>query len=204
MVVAVPADKQQQKGWVRVLHRHGAFGSGVRWVGARDSRAVGLAVGQPGITRLGVGLAAGHPGTSGGVVGVTAKGALQVTDTVCRLFLVGASFTQGTISSIPVGGSISPKGFLLLVLLLVEIIVTVVIVIVILIVVVGDDVSLIVKLLFVIIGWAYAFYQDRVSSVKVPVANVTLFSSAQLLRENTDSVLSNQQMRSTAPSVPLK
>ncbi|GJS30042.1 hypothetical protein Tco_0490662 [Tanacetum coccineum] len=74
--------------------------------------------------------------------------ALQVTDTVCRLFLVGASFTQGTISSIPVGGSISPKGFLLLVLLLVEIIVTVVIVIVILIVVVGDDVSLIVKLLF--------------------------------------------------------
>ncbi|GJQ91276.1 hypothetical protein Tco_0002415 [Tanacetum coccineum] len=28
MVVAIPANKQQQKGWVRVLHRHGAFGSG--------------------------------------------------------------------------------------------------------------------------------------------------------------------------------
>ncbi|GJZ95320.1 hypothetical protein Tco_0667523 [Tanacetum coccineum] len=38
--------------------------------------------------------------------------ALQVTDIVCRLFLVGASFTQGTISSIPIGGSISPEGFL--------------------------------------------------------------------------------------------
>ncbi|GJU07435.1 hypothetical protein Tco_1123865 [Tanacetum coccineum] len=33
--------------------------------------------------------------------------ALQLPDIVCRLFLVGASFTQGTISSIPIGGSIS-------------------------------------------------------------------------------------------------
>ncbi|GJU46122.1 hypothetical protein Tco_1203388 [Tanacetum coccineum] len=39
---------------------------------------------------------------------------------------------------------------------------------------------------------------------KVPIANVTLFSSAHLLRENTDSVRSNQRMRPTAPSVPLK
>ncbi|GJW08964.1 hypothetical protein Tco_1571387 [Tanacetum coccineum] len=54
------------------------------------------------------------------------------------------------------------------------------------------------------IGWACAFYQDKASSVKVPVANVTLSSLAHLLRENTDSVRSNQQMRSTAPSVPLK
>ncbi|GJV69917.1 ribonuclease H-like domain-containing protein [Tanacetum coccineum] len=36
-------------------------------------------------------------------------------------------------------------------------------------------------------SWAYAFHQDKASSVKVPVANVTLFSSAHLLRENTDS-----------------
>nr|GEU52859.1 hypothetical protein [Tanacetum cinerariifolium] len=49
----------------------------------------------------------------------------------------GASFTQGMVSSIPIGGSISPKGFLLLILLLVVIIVTVVIVVVILIVVVA-------------------------------------------------------------------
>ncbi|GKA40171.1 hypothetical protein Tco_0732764 [Tanacetum coccineum] len=35
--------------------------------------------------------------------------------------------------------------------------------------------------------WAYAFHQDKASLVKVPVANVTLFSSAHLLRENTDS-----------------
>ncbi|GKC82716.1 hypothetical protein Tco_1138433, partial [Tanacetum coccineum] len=39
--------------------------------------------------------------------------------------------------------------------------------------------------------------------VKVPVANFTLQSSVQLLRENTDSVLSNQRMRPIAPSVPL-
>ncbi|GJY59843.1 hypothetical protein Tco_0459735 [Tanacetum coccineum] len=52
--------------------------------------------------------------------------------------------------------------------------------------------------------WAYAFHQDKASSVRVPVANVTLFSSTQLLRENTDSVRSNQRTRSTAPSVPLK
>ncbi|GJZ04367.1 ribosomal protein L2, partial [Tanacetum coccineum] len=35
--------------------------------------------------------------------------------------------------------------------------------------------------------WAYAFHQDKASSVRVPVANVTLSSSAHLLRENTDS-----------------
>nr|GFB26449.1 hypothetical protein [Tanacetum cinerariifolium] len=70
----------------------------------------------------------------------------------------------------------------------------------------------IIKLLFVIIvtfplmliGWAYAFHQDKASSVRVPVANVTLFALAQLIRENTDSVRSNQRMSPTAPSVPLK
>ncbi|GJQ96171.1 hypothetical protein Tco_0007310 [Tanacetum coccineum] len=53
-------------------------------------------------------------------------------------------------------------------------------------------------------GWAYAFHQDKASSVRVLVANVTLFSSAHLLRENTDSVRSNQRIRPTAPFVPLK
>ncbi|GJZ78891.1 hypothetical protein Tco_0643728 [Tanacetum coccineum] len=48
----------------------------------------------------------------------------------------GASFTQGMISSIPIGGSISPEGFLPSILLLVVIIVTVVIVVVILVVVI--------------------------------------------------------------------
>nr|GEW39841.1 putative ribonuclease H-like domain-containing protein [Tanacetum cinerariifolium] len=37
------------------------------------------------------------------------------------------------------------------------------------------------------IGWAYAFHQDKASLVRVPVANVTLSSSAYLLREDTDS-----------------
>nr|GEU64444.1 hypothetical protein [Tanacetum cinerariifolium] len=111
------------------------------------------------------------------------------------------------------GGSISSDSFLPSILLLVVIFVTVVIVVVILIVVVVvivrvvivvviigvvvvfGDVSSILKLLFVITGWTYAFHQDKASSVRVPVANVTLFSSAQLLRENTESVRSNQQMR---------
>ncbi|GKG03789.1 hypothetical protein Tco_0314176, partial [Tanacetum coccineum] len=38
------------------------------------------------------------------------------------------------------------------------------------------------------LGWVYAFHQDKASLVRVPVANVTLSSSAHLLRENTDSV----------------
>ncbi|GJV73800.1 retrovirus-related pol polyprotein from transposon TNT 1-94 [Tanacetum coccineum] len=72
----------------------------------------------------------------------------------------GASFTQRTIPSISIGGSITSEGFLSSILLLVVIIVTVV-VIVILIVVVVDDVSLILKLSFVIIGvpvsWCYCW-----------------------------------------------
>ncbi|GKE91367.1 hypothetical protein Tco_1572462, partial [Tanacetum coccineum] len=66
----------------------------------------------------------------------------------------GAPFTQGTIPSISIGSIISPEGFLPSVLLLVVIIVMVVVVIVILIVVV-DDVSLILKLSFVIIGFLH-------------------------------------------------
>nr|GEV88318.1 hypothetical protein [Tanacetum cinerariifolium] len=37
------------------------------------------------------------------------------------------------------------------------------------------------------IGWAYAFHQDKASLVRVPVANVNLSSSSQLLHENIDS-----------------
>nr|GEU44043.1 hypothetical protein [Tanacetum cinerariifolium] len=53
------------------------------------------------------------------------------------IHIMGASFTQGMVSSIPIGGSISPEGFLLLIMLLVVIIIAVVIVVVILIVVVA-------------------------------------------------------------------
>ncbi|GJR17096.1 hypothetical protein Tco_0965623 [Tanacetum coccineum] len=73
------------------------------------------------------------------------------------------------------------------VVIVVAIIGVVVFVTIIGIVVVGGGVPSIIKLSFVIIGWAYAFHQDKASSVKVPVANVTLSSSAHLLRENTDS-----------------
>nr|GEZ98366.1 hypothetical protein [Tanacetum cinerariifolium] len=58
-------------------------------------------------------------------------------DSARSYVMQGASFTQGIVSSIPIGGSISPEGFLLLILLLVVIIVTVVIVVVILIVVIA-------------------------------------------------------------------
>ncbi|GJX81324.1 hypothetical protein Tco_0330805 [Tanacetum coccineum] len=71
-------------------------------------------------------------------------------DSAGSYVMQGAPFTQGTIPSIPIGGSISPKGFLPSILLLVVIIVTTVFIIVILIVVVVDDVSLILKLSFVI------------------------------------------------------
>ncbi|GJW80967.1 hypothetical protein Tco_0144942 [Tanacetum coccineum] len=74
------------------------------------------------------------------------------------------------------------------VVIFVNVIVGVVIVVAIIGVVVVVGVPSIIDLSFVIIGWAYAFHQDKASSVKVPVANVTLFSSAHLLHENTDSV----------------
>ncbi|GJX83905.1 hypothetical protein Tco_0333386 [Tanacetum coccineum] len=61
----------------------------------------------------------------------------------------GASFTQGTVSSIPIGGSISPKGFLSSILLLVVIIVTVLIVAVILVVVVIAIVGVVIVVVFI-------------------------------------------------------
>ncbi|GJW20627.1 putative reverse transcriptase domain-containing protein [Tanacetum coccineum] len=62
----------------------------------------------------------------------------------------GASFTQGTIPRIPIGGSISPEGFLLPILLLVMIIATVVVTIVVVVAVGG--VPSILKLSFMVIG----------------------------------------------------
>nr|GEX80703.1 retrovirus-related Pol polyprotein from transposon TNT 1-94 [Tanacetum cinerariifolium] len=44
-------------------------------------------------------------------------------------------------------------------------------------------------------GLAYAFHQDKASLVRVPVANVTLSSSAHLLRENTDSLVLLEQQQ---------
>ncbi|GKG50845.1 hypothetical protein Tco_0538969, partial [Tanacetum coccineum] len=64
--------------------------------------------------------------------------ASSTLDSVRSYVMQGAPFTQGMISSIPIGGSISSKDFLPSILLLVVIIVMVVIVIVILIVVMDD------------------------------------------------------------------
>nr|GEU74812.1 reverse transcriptase domain-containing protein [Tanacetum cinerariifolium] len=120
------------------------------------------------------------------------------------------------------GGIKSPKGFLPSILLLaviiiaVAIIVTVVLVVVaaiIGVVVVVGDVSSIIKLSFVIIGWAYAFHQDKASSVRVPVANVTLFSSAHLtlkkcikksdFRWTTEAEQAFQQLKQHLSKLPL-
>ncbi|GJY93611.1 hypothetical protein Tco_0509393 [Tanacetum coccineum] len=141
------------------------------------------------------------------------------------ILIVGHLSHKGTISHYhPLGRQLSPERFLASILLLVVIIVTVVIGIVIMIVVVDVgyvDASrqkfgarLVVKFpsiliviligLFIPISWALCIHQGHGISVRVPVANVTLSSSAHLLQENTDSVRSNQWMRSIAPSVPLK
>ncbi|GJW18253.1 hypothetical protein Tco_0025689 [Tanacetum coccineum] len=123
----------------------------------------------------------------------------------------GASCTQRKFFMVPFvfsipfvlswGGNISFDSFLPSILLLVVIIITIVIVVVILIVVVVVIVEVVIVVVIigvvVIVGgvssilkfcWAYAFHQDKASSVRVPVANVTLSSSTHLLRENTDSV----------------
>ncbi|GKD78410.1 hypothetical protein Tco_1341031 [Tanacetum coccineum] len=165
--------------------------------------------------------------------------ASSTLDNARSYMMQGALLAQGTVSSIPIVGSISPEGFLPSIVLLVVIIVTVLIVAVILVVVViaivgvvivvvfigivvvvGGGVSSIFKLSFVIIGvlrrimfyyllhqplsygWAYAFHPDKASSVRVQVANVTLFSLVHLLRENNDLVRSNLRMRPVDLSVP--
>nr|GFC74918.1 hypothetical protein [Tanacetum cinerariifolium] len=77
-------------------------------------------------------------------------------DSARSYVMQGASFTQGIVSSIPIGGSICLEGFLLPILLLVVIIVTVVIVAVILIVIVVVTVILVVivvvKMVIAVIG----------------------------------------------------
>nr|GEV83740.1 hypothetical protein [Tanacetum cinerariifolium] len=140
----------------------------------------------------------------GVVPGLMAYFVTSLTSDSTRSYVMqSASLTQRIGSNIPMifswGSSIGPEGFMPSILLLVVIIVVVVVIVIII-----CGVPSIIKLSFMVIGWAYAFHQDKASSVRVPVANVTLFSSAQLLRENTDLVCSNQRMRPTASSVPLK
>nr|GEU85602.1 hypothetical protein [Tanacetum cinerariifolium] len=68
--------------------------------------------------------------------------------------LKGALFTQGTVSSIPIGGSISLEGFLPLILLLVMIITMVVVTVVDVAAIVVES-SSVVKLSFMVIGFLY-------------------------------------------------
>ncbi|GJU03649.1 hypothetical protein Tco_1113987 [Tanacetum coccineum] len=107
------------------------------------------------------------------------------------------------------GDSISPDGFLPFTLLFLVIIVAVVIVVtVIMVVVVVGEGSSIIKLSFVIIGSLHRIaganeFTGQASSVRVQV-EISLCVLVQFLWENNDSVRSNQRMRPTAPSVPLK
>ncbi|GJV25247.1 hypothetical protein Tco_1377942 [Tanacetum coccineum] len=87
----------------------------------------------------------------------------------CGDVMKGASCIQGTVSSIPIVGSISPEGFLSLILLLVVIIATVVVTVVVVVAIVGvvivvavirvvlvvSGVSFIIKLSFMVIGFLY-------------------------------------------------
>ncbi|GJU48915.1 integrase, catalytic region, zinc finger, CCHC-type containing protein [Tanacetum coccineum] len=116
---------------------------------------------------------------------------------------------QGTLSSIPIVGSISPEGSLSLILLLVVIIAMVVVMVVIVVAIVGvvivvTVIGVVVMASSIPIDWVNEFHQNKASSVSVLIANFTLFFSAHLLRENTNSVCLNQRIRPTAPSVPLK
>ncbi|GJR64146.1 putative ribonuclease H-like domain-containing protein [Tanacetum coccineum] len=70
-------------------------------------------------------------------------------DNVRSYVMQGEPFTQGTIPSIPIGGSISPEGFLSSILLLVVIIVKVLIVAVILVVVVIAIVGVVIVVVFI-------------------------------------------------------
>ncbi|GKC84432.1 hypothetical protein Tco_1140149 [Tanacetum coccineum] len=74
-------------------------------------------------------------------------------DSARSYVMQGASFTQGTVSSIPFVGSISPEGFLPPILLLVVIIATVVVTVVVVVTVGG--VPSILKLSFMVIGFLY-------------------------------------------------
>ncbi|GJS20739.1 hypothetical protein Tco_0449371 [Tanacetum coccineum] len=130
--------------------------------------------------------------------------ASSTLDSARSYVMQGASFTQGTVSSIPIGGNISPGGFSPSILLVVILVTVVIVVVVLVVVVIGVVIVVAIIRVDFVVGWAYAFHQDKASSVRVPVANVTLFSLAHLLRENTDSVHSNKRIRPTAPSVPFK
>ncbi|GJV93545.1 hypothetical protein Tco_1541358 [Tanacetum coccineum] len=98
--------------------------------------------------------------------------------------------------------SISLEGFMPSILLLVVTVVIVAVILVVVVVVAIVGVVIVVMIIRVVVAcWAYEFHQVKASSVRVPVENVTLSSLAHLLRENTDSVRSNQRMRPTAPSL---
>ncbi|GJR07608.1 hypothetical protein Tco_0790260 [Tanacetum coccineum] len=151
---------------------------GILSIEARDMDTKLLSAPESNNTLLDVGL-------EGSTHGLHSVWLLLVAGPLFLKFL-GTSLIGGKASSLYYifswGGSISPDNFLPSIMLVVIIVAVVIVVTVIVVVVVGE-------------GWANEFHQDKASSVRVPVVNFTLQLSVQLLRENTDSVHSNQRMR---------
>ncbi|GJY77875.1 hypothetical protein Tco_0483676, partial [Tanacetum coccineum] len=63
--------------------------------------------------------------------------ASSTLDSAMSYVMQGASFTQGTVSSIPIGGNISPGGFTPSILLVVILVTAVIVVVVLVVVVIG-------------------------------------------------------------------
>ncbi|GJV16012.1 hypothetical protein Tco_1361335 [Tanacetum coccineum] len=122
--------------------------------------------------------------------------ASSTLDSAISCVMQGASCTQRKVSMVVIFVDV-----IVGVVIVVAIIGVVVFVMIIGIVVVVGGVPSIIKLSFA--GYMYSI-RTRHHLVKVPVANVTLSSSAHLLQENTDSVRSNQWMRNISrASVPI-
>ncbi|GJS44230.1 hypothetical protein Tco_0569273 [Tanacetum coccineum] len=87
-------------------------------------------------------------------------------DSARSYVMQGVSFTQGTVSTIPFVGSISPEGFLPPILLLVVIIATVVVMVVVVVAVGG--VPSILKLSFMVIGFLYRIVFSPILVIHLP------------------------------------
>ncbi|GKA50835.1 hypothetical protein Tco_0743908 [Tanacetum coccineum] len=133
------AKPQGTKGFLEALELKGDDGGACKLLG----RLLGKVIEVLEVVSSGWSFVSGVPGQ------MTYPVASSTLDSARSYMMQGAPFTQGTVSSIPIGGSISPEGFLLPILLLVMIIVTVLIVAVILVVVVIAFVGVVIVVVFI-------------------------------------------------------
>nr|GEX42186.1 hypothetical protein [Tanacetum cinerariifolium]GEX42193.1 hypothetical protein [Tanacetum cinerariifolium] len=157
------------------LSKYGLHTRFIRSMNTVGARATGTALGIKSIWNS-TWRTGGRPGSSSGK---TSRNSLTTgmtrTDTVADCFLwLALCFCSFWLDD-PTCFNISPKGFWPSILLLTVIIVTVAIVVAVVLVVVDAIIGIVVvvvvgvpsiiKLAFVITGWAYAFHQDKASSV---------------------------------------